>query len=104
MSLRNNWRLWLGCAISILCLWVALRHVPLVELGHSLGRANILWWLPAVGLQLLSVFARAQRWVVLLDRKERLSDSFWAQGIGYLFTNVLPLRMGEPARVIIMAE
>lgn len=104
MSLLNNWRLWLGCAISILCLWLALRHVPLVELGHSVGRASILWWLPAVGLQLLSVVARAQRWVVLLDKKERLADSFWAQSVGYLFTNVLPLRMGEPARVIIMAE
>lgn len=104
MSLLNNWRLWLGCAISILCLWLALRHVPMVELAQSVGRANILWLLPAVGLQLLSVVARAQRWVVLLGKKERLADSFWAQGVGYLFTNVLPLRMGEPARVIIMGE
>ena len=31
-------------------------------------------------------------------------DAFWAQGVGYLFTNVLPLRMGEPARVLVMAQ
>lgn len=104
MSFLNNWRFWLGCIISIACLWLTLRHVPLAELGSSVARANPLWLLTAVALQLLAVIARAQRWVLLLGRKGRLADSFWAQGVGYLFTNVLPLRMGEPVRVIIMAE
>lgn len=104
MRLLSNWRFWVGCIISIACLWLALRHVPLVELGYSVARANLSWLLLAISLQLLAVIARAQRWVVLLGEKGRLADSFWAQGVGYLFTNVLPLRMGEPARVIIMSE
>jgi len=29
--------------------------------------------------------------------------SLLAQGIGYLFTNILPLRVGEPARVIVLS-
>jgi glycosyltransferase 2 family protein len=104
MSLLNNWRFWVGCTISMACLWLALRHVPVAELGYSVARANLSWLLLAIALQLLAVIARAQRWVVLLGEKGRLADSFWAQGVGYLFTNVLPLRMGEPARVIIMGE
>jgi len=68
------------------------------------ARANRLWLLLAIALQLLGVLARAQRWVVLLNNKGRLRDAFWAQGVGYLFTNVFPLRMGEPARVLIMGQ
>jgi hypothetical protein len=40
----------------------------------------------------------------LLNQKGRLLDSFWVQGVGFLFTNILPLRMGEPARIFVMSE
>jgi uncharacterized protein (TIRG00374 family) len=50
------------------------------------------------------VLSRAQRWVELLGPPSLISQSFWAQGIGFLFTNLFPLRLGEPARVLIMAE
>jgi uncharacterized protein (TIRG00374 family) len=104
MKLLSNWRFWVGCTISLLCLWLALHHVPLAEVGHLVARANRLWLLLAVAFQLSGVLARAQRWVVLLSNKTQLTDSFWSQGVGYLFTNIFPLRMGEPARVFIMAQ
>jgi len=104
MSLVKNWRLWLGLVISVLCLWLALRSVPLSELPRLLAGMNALWVLPIILLQLLAVITRAKRWVILLDKEDRLAGSFWAQGVGYLFTNVLPLRMGEPARVVVMSE
>ena len=68
------------------------------------AHAHYVWLVPAGIFQVLAILARAQRWVVLLEQGARLGASFWAQGVGYLFTNVLPLRMGEPARVLIMAE
>ena len=104
MSLVKNWRFWLGLAISVVCLWLALRSVPLAELSRLLAGMNALWILPIIILQLLAVITRAKRWVILLDKEDHLAGSFWAQGVGYLFTNVLPLRMGEPARVIVMSE
>lgn len=94
----------LGLVVSVVCAWLALRAVPLDELGASLTRANYIWLVPACALQLLAVLARGKRWAVLLGERARTSDSFWAQGIGYLFTNVLPLRMGEPARIFVMAS
>jgi len=104
MSLVKNWRFWLGLAISVMCLWLAMRSVPLAELPRLLAGMNALWVLPVIILQLLAVITRAKRWVILLDKQDRLAESFWAQGVGYLFTNVLPLRMGEPARVVVMSE
>lgn len=104
MSSLASLRFWIGIAISLLCLWLAVREVPFAELGHSLATANYLLLLPAIVLQFLGILARAKRWVILLDKEDHLFDSFWAQTIGYLFTNVLPLRLGEPARVIVMSQ
>ncbi|HVC32589.1 MAG TPA: lysylphosphatidylglycerol synthase transmembrane domain-containing protein [Chloroflexota bacterium] len=104
MTFFRSWQFWLGIAVSLVCLWLAVRDVPLGDLGHALAGARYIWLVPAIALQLLAVVARAQRWVVLLGQRGRLADSFWAQGIGYLFTNVFPLRLGEPARVAVMAE
>lgn len=104
MRIIRNWRFWVASGISVGCLWLALRHVPLIEVAHLVSRGDKLWLTLAVVLQLIAVVARAQRWVVLLGKKGRLTDSFWALGVGYLFTNVFPLRMGEPARVVLMAQ
>lgn len=95
---------WVVTAISLACLVLAFRHVPLAELGRSLAHGNYLWLLPAIAFQATATVARSQRWVVLLKARGHLADSFWSQGIGYLFTNILPFRMGEPARVIAMAQ
>lgn len=96
-------RFWLGISVSLVCLWLAARNVSFVDFTVSLASARYLWLLPAVVSGVLGVVARAWRWVVLLDKRGRLLDSFWAQGVGYLFTNIFPLRLGEPARVIAMS-
>jgi glycosyltransferase 2 family protein len=101
--IRQPW-FWLGIGISLLCLWLAARSVSYTELKDALRSARYVWLIPAVALVLLSVVARAWRWVVLLDKREQLADSFWAQGLGYLFTNIFPLRLGEPARVLAMSR
>lgn len=103
MTILAAGRLWIGIAISALCLWLALREVPFGSLAQSVAGAQYAWLLPAIALLLLSILARAQRWVVLLHKTPRLADAFWSQGVGYLFTNVFPLRAGEPARVIVMS-
>ena len=103
MTILRTVRFWLGIGVSVGCLWLAMRHLPFAELWHAVRHAHYVWLVPAALFQVWAVIARAQRWVVLLDQDARLVDAFWAQGVGYLFTNVLPLRMGEPARVLVMA-
>jgi glycosyltransferase 2 family protein len=104
MAILRRGRFWCGVGVSALCLWLAVRHLPWTELRDAVRHVHYAWLVPAVLFQLWAVIARAQRWVVLLGPDARLVDAFWAQGVGYLFTNVLPLRMGEPARVLVMAQ
>ncbi len=94
---------WLGILVSLVCLWLAFRKVPFPTLGEALAHAGYLWLLPAVALHLLAVWARAARWEALLGARGILGDAFWAQGVGFLFTNAFPLRMGEPARVLTLS-
>src|SRR5438105_3882526 len=103
MKTLRNWRVWLGIGISAVCLWLALRAVNFPELGNMLAKANYIWLIPAFLAQFIAIVVRSQRWVVLLGNKVRLSDAFWAQCVGFLFTNTLPLRMGEPARVVVLS-
>ena len=94
----------MGVAVSVLCLWLAFRNEPVAGLARLIGGAHALWLLPTLAWQLLAVAARAQRWLVLLERKEGFANSFWAQSVGFLFTNLFPMRLGEPARVLVMSE
>ena len=104
MNLLKSWRFWLGCTISLLCLWFAFRKVPLAEVVQAVASADPLFLLTAVILQALAVVSRAPRWLVLLDKKSGFANSFWAQSVGFLFTNVFPFRLGEPARVLVMSD
>src|SRR5579863_7958296 len=88
-------KVWLGTIVSLVCLWLAIRPVPFAVLAQVLASAHYVWLLPAIGLQLVAVVARARRWVILLRGEATLGDAFWALGFGYLFTNVFPLRLGE---------
>lgn len=90
----------LGLIISILCIWLALKDVPLLDLGALLAGVSPLWILLALLSQLVSLVARVARWWYLLGGRARLENAFWAQAIGFFFTNVFPLRMGEPARIV----
>jgi uncharacterized protein (TIRG00374 family) len=104
VEILSKWRFWLGAFVSLLCLWLALRKVPVGELMRLLVEAELFWLGLALIIQFFAVVARAWRWTVLLEVTNRLGISIWAQGIGYLFTNIFPLRLGEPARVIVMSE
>jgi uncharacterized protein (TIRG00374 family) len=88
----------------VLCFWLAARSVSFAELKESLSSARYAWLFPAVLSVLLAVFTRAWRWVLLLDKRDHLLDSFWSQSLGFLFTNIFPLRLGEPARVLAMSR
>ncbi len=103
-GLLKSARTVIGVLISLLCLWLAVRHVPISDLRSVLAEARYSWLALALFTQFLSVLSRAQLWVALLDNEPRFIDAFWSESIGYLFTNILPLRMGDPARVLVMSQ
>lgn len=93
-----------GVGVSVICLWVAFRNVPLPALMESLKAANYWWILAYPVLGIILNLIRGSVWRILLKRQCRLAPAFWAYTVGFVFNNVLPLRVGEAARVLVLAR
>lgn len=98
---------WIGLVITVASLayvWQTLQGEALNAFWARLGSGAYIWLPVGFAMQVLSALARSQRWQVLLKLRGKLWTAFWAQGIGFMFTNLLPLRLGEVARVLVMSE
>ena len=84
-------------AVSALFLWLALRDVPLAEVGASIREAQFGWILVSLGTIVLALYTRAIRWRGLLGNRIPLGRAFHILGVTFL-ANQLPLRAGEIAR------
>ena len=103
--MKKQWRFWVGLVISIIGLWLALRGVPFNELGAMLASANYWWLIPALAFHLVSVVGRSERWRELLGKDQVDSaTAFWVMNLGYLISNVVPARIGDPARAVIVDQ
>ncbi|WP_376790097.1 lysylphosphatidylglycerol synthase transmembrane domain-containing protein [Thermoflexus sp.] len=100
------WQWILGLLISALALYGAIRGLDLPTLWAALQAGNYGWGLPALLALTLSVAARTARWRLLLNRPPGVSFyRLWnILNVGYLVTHLLPFRMGELARVLLLAR
>lgn len=100
MQRRKGWQMVLGLAVSAALLaWVVGQiEWPLVRTALAQVRPAPL--LLAVSLFTLALVARAQAWRVLLGHPVPLAPVFWSLMVGFLFTTLLPFRLGEAARVV----
>jgi uncharacterized membrane protein YbhN (UPF0104 family) len=101
------WRWVVGIVVSAFFLWVAFQQVEDVgHVGDALGRANYLWLLPAVLLYLADLWVRALRWRALITPVAPigLGSLFGILSIGFLVNNILPARLGEIARAVLVGR
>lgn len=93
-----------GAVLSAAALYFAFKNVPLGELVGYLGTINYFWVLPAVVITLISFFLRAVRWRIILESATRISfwRAFHPMMIGFMVNCVLPGRLGEIARPVIL--
>src|SRR5205085_2144961 len=90
----------LGCALSGLMIWLAIRSVDIGEVGASLRSAEILPLLGALILVLASYPLLALRWQIVArgagsaDARTMLEIVM----VGTAVNNALPGRLGEVAR------
>ncbi len=103
--MKKQLRFWIGVVISLFGLWLALRGIEFGKVAQTLSEANYWWLLPAVLFHLISLAGRSERWRVLLgaDKVDSIT-SFLVMNLGYLISNVLPLRVGDPARAVIIDQ
>lgn len=88
----------LALALTAFSLFLALRGVNFAEVSQALRQVNGYWLLLSVGLIMVTLTIRAQRWRVLLKRQLSFRDAFGLINIGYLVNGVLPARAGDAAR------
>ena len=103
----GGWRWLIGIVVSLFFLWVAFRQVSdVAQVATAMGSANYLWLIPAVGLYLVDLLVRALRWRILLlpVRAIGTGSLFGVLSIGFLVNNVLPARLGEIVRAILVGR
>lgn len=101
---RRRWldpRVWLGVAVTLFFVWLALRDVDFGVVARDVAQAN---WLLAFGLSVPAYVAllwlRALRWRHLTGPIQPIEPAplFRAVCVGFMANNVFPLRMGEVVR------
>ena len=98
----------LGLGVSAIAVWLCVRSVDVSEVARHLSQADrrlILVFLLVLAMQTL---VRAARWSLLLPRVEsrRISvrRTLPPLLVGYLGNAVLPARLGEPLRAVLVAR
>jgi hypothetical protein len=93
-----------GLFISAVSVALLSLFVDLDELRHALTLADYRW-LPLVLVPFIGTLsARSKAWQTLLEEKASFKDSFFALNQGYLLNNLLPFRLGELGRALLLGE
>ena len=106
MKALKSWKFWLGVAVSLFFLYIALRGLRLADLLDVFGQANYWWLLPGIAVYFVAVWARAWRWHYLLRPIKDISTRrlFPITVIGYLGNNIFPARAGELLRTVVLKK
>jgi len=92
--------------IGVLFLWLVFRRVDVQEVFQDILKANYFWVGASLLVAIVSHFARAARWNILINSlgyKTRLSTTFYAVMIGYLANTAVP-RLGEVSRCGVLSS
>lgn len=92
-------------AIAAVCLWLAVASVSMADFTAALARFDPRWLIPAVATSLAIGLMRAWRWQ--LELRPLASLDYWplwqVTAAAYMFINVLPFRLGEPLRPLLLS-
>lgn len=101
---QNRRQFWIGIGISIISIILILLLVDPDEILIALQQADLSYIaLSAVGILLFMVI-RAIRWRYMLANEISWARVFHIQNIGYMFNMVLPLRLGDVARAVLIGN
>ena len=97
-----------GLALSALFLWLAFRGEDWDAIGEHLAEADYRYIALMIPLGVYSLYARSQRWKILLEHANRravpMMPVFSASAIGFMANMVLPFRVGDIARPLLAAR
>jgi glycosyltransferase 2 family protein len=104
MNKKIGISLLLGTAVSITTLYFAFRNVPIKELLEYLTTINYVWIIPTVAAIFFAFGLRAARWRFILASNYPVGfwQAFHPLMIGFMINCVLPGRVGEFARPLVL--
>lgn len=93
-----------GILLSSAALYLAFRDVPLSDLLAYMGAIDYVWVIPAVALVVIGFILRAVRWRIILSTAQNVNfwQSYHPLMIGFMLNCILPGRIGEAARPLIL--
>lgn len=107
---RKRIQLGIGIIISLACLLGVFYFVDPTEIYHSITQTKFEFWTITVVSLILFLSLRGIRWRFMLNSGFSASESvpfgivFHIQNIGYLLTNLLPFRLGDVARAVLIGN
>ncbi|HMT21728.1 MAG TPA: lysylphosphatidylglycerol synthase transmembrane domain-containing protein [Promineifilum sp.] len=102
---KGQWQLWVGLLVGVACLVaVFIFYARPGEILEILRHVHLGYM--ALGVLGIVVFLviRAVRWRFMLDNAVPYAQVFHIQNIGYMLTQLLPLRLGDVARAILIGN
>lgn len=105
--MNGRWlRIAVSVALSAVFLWLAVRGVHWGEAAAALRGANYVWVLLMLPVTVWTLLIRAQRWRVFLHAVgvPPLRPLVSATNIGFMANMILPLRIGEVIRPVLLSR
>jgi uncharacterized protein (TIRG00374 family) len=101
---KKRRQFWLGMAISAACLAAIFLFIEPAAIGEALKTARY-GYLALTGAGLVAfVLLRAVRWRFMLNNELAWNQVFHIQNIGYMLTMLLPFRLGDVARAVLIGN
>lgn len=101
---QQRLQFWLGIAVSLVCLVAIFVIIDPVEIWLALQTANYGYLvISALGITIF-LFIRAIRWRFMLNNQAPYTQILHIQNIGYMLTNILPFRLGDVARAVLIGN
>lgn len=100
----NQRRVWLGILFSAACIALIFIFIRPADLVAALRTARYGYLLLTILGILLFLILRAVRWRFMLNNDVSVAQVFHIQNIGYMLTMLLPLRLGDVARAVLIGN
>ncbi|HUA11336.1 MAG TPA: lysylphosphatidylglycerol synthase transmembrane domain-containing protein [Solirubrobacteraceae bacterium] len=92
--------------VTVVFCYIALSGIHFSAVWASLKSCDYWWLIPALAAFGLGNVARGMRWRSLFapGRRPRPGPTLDAMMVGYFYNNIMPARVGEAARVIVLTQ
>ncbi len=105
-TIKNDALVQRSCIVSVLSILLILKYVPVSLTVTYFKSIDYLWLIPSMLVFILSFFIRVFRWRIILSfiGKIKYYDAFYPLMIGFMANCLLPGRLGEFARPVILRK